>query len=47
MEQSLLHEPVWSPDGTKIAFTRVNILLFILKGLFNAKENPPAQTIDS
>ena len=46
MEQSLLHQPVWSPDGTKIAFTRVNILLFILKGLFNAKENPPAQTID-
>ena len=47
MEKSLLHEPVWSPDGTKIAFNRVNILLFILKGLFNAKDNPPAQTIDT
>ena len=46
MEKSLLHEPVWSPDGTKIAFTRVKILLLILKGLFNAKDNPPAQTID-
>ena len=46
MEASLLYDPEWSPDGTKIAFTRVNILLFILKGLFNAKDNPPAQTID-
>ena len=47
MEASLLFEPVWSPDGTKIAFTRINILLFVLKGLFNAKDNPPAQTIDT
>ncbi len=46
MEQSLLHEPVWSPDGTKIAFNRSNFLLFILKVLFNAKDNPPIQTID-
>ncbi len=46
MEQSLLHEPVWSPDGTKIAFNRSNFLLFILKVLFNAKGNPPIQTID-
>ena len=47
MEQALLlQEPVWSPDGTKIVFKRVNFLLFILKVLFNAKENPPAQTID-
>ena len=46
MEKSLLHEPVWSPDGTKIAFKRVNILLFFLKVLFNAKDNPPPQTID-
>ena len=47
MEQALLHEPVWSPDGTKIAFKRVNILLFILKILFNAKDNLPPQTIDT
>lgn len=47
MEGALLHEPVWSPDGTKIAFNRVNFLLFILKVLFNAKDNPPAQTIDT
>ena len=47
MEQSLLHEPVWSPDGTKIAFNRSNFLLFILKVLFNAKDNPPVQTIDT
>lgn len=46
MEGALLHEPVWSPDGTKIAFNRVNFLLFILKILFNAKDNPPTQTID-
>lgn len=47
MEQgALLHEPVWSPDGTKIAFNRINFLVFILKVLFNAKDNPPAQTID-
>ena len=47
MEQALLHEPVWSPDGTKIAFNRINFLLFILKVLFNAKDNMPAQTIDT
>ena len=46
MEGALLHEPVWSPDGTQIAFNRVNFLLFILKVLFNAKDNPPTQTID-
>ena len=46
MEQALLHEPVWSPDGTKIAFNRINFLVFILKALFNAKDNMPAQTID-
>ncbi|MDE0397782.1 MAG: hypothetical protein OXL96_08275 [Candidatus Poribacteria bacterium] len=46
MEQALLHEPVWSPDGTKIAFNRINFLVFILKVLFNAKDNMPAQTID-
>ena len=46
MEQVLLHEPVWSPDGTKIAFNRINFLVFILKALFNAKDNAPAQTID-
>jgi Tol biopolymer transport system component len=46
MEGALLQEPVWSPDGTKIAFNRVNFLLFILKVLFNAKDNPPTQTID-
>ena len=46
MDGALLHEPVWSPDGTKIAFNRVNFLLFILKVLFNAKDNPPTQTID-
>lgn len=46
MEQVLLHEPVWSPDGTKIAFNRINFLVFILKVLFNAKDNMPAQTID-
>ena len=40
MEQVLLHEPVWSPDGTKIAFNRINFLVFILKALFNAKDNP-------
>ena len=47
MENSLLSDPVWSPDGTKIAFKRVNIVWFVLKGLFNAKDNPPAETIDT
>lgn len=46
MEQALLQEPVWSPDGTKIAFNRINFLVFILKVLFNPKDNMPAQTID-